>query len=762
MIFSAVGLALVLLTFIWSATIARISVEQELAVDSSISESKNIASIAAANLDEVLARALLYAQIGKSLLEGERVGIAYLSPMSLGDSAYLRFAVFNDRGELIHSSSQREAEPELARLLDKPEHIAQTKHGDVMIVGHPLVNAAGSEWRMPLAIPLFSSHKWLGTFAAAINLGYFLKVYKGVDLGHGGRIEILDRTGFQLAELNGKSLSAGADYRGSSFDRLLHHDATLGPIAAIRPGDTTESVGHFQMLERFPLAVVVTRDKASVIAGLAARHQRYYWSAGLVSIVAIGLMFGLTVLAQRQRKLYDTLTYSERQKQGLIEELEQEKSRAFQLASLDYLTGIPNRMKFHELARAELARARRSRKLYALFFLDLDNFKPINDTLGHAVGDLLLQAVADRLRNALREYDLVGRLGGDEFVILVSELETEDQVARIAEKLVAEICAPFLDLDGNDIEVSSSIGIALYPRDGQDVETLLTHADAAMYSAKSAGRGTYRFYDTSLNASAARQFELVARFRRAISENEFCLHYQARVDLDDFRAAGLEALVRWQHPEYGLIYPGEFIPLAEAHDLIVPLGLWVIDAACRQLAAWMQAQVPCLPIAINISAKQLKDEALVDVITGALRRYRVPAHLLEIEVTESCFLENPERAKSTLEDLKAHGLKISLDDYGTGFSSLSHMKALPVDAIKIDRSFIRDIRNDANDMIVASTIALAHNLGLNVVAEGVESREQLVHLKAAGCDEVQGFYLHRPEPAADLVPLLQRGRLAAV
>jgi len=266
-----------------------------------------------------------------------------------------------------------------------------------------------------------------------------------------------------------------------------------------------------------------------------------------------------------------------------------------------------------------------------------------------------------------------------------------------------------------------------------------------MYEAKRLGRGRYRYFDGALNTSSARRLELISRFRRAIRAGEFRLHYQMRIGLNDMQAVGMEALVRWQHPVHGLIYPGEFIDLAEEHDFIVPLGHWIIDTACAQLAAWRAFDMPLVPVAINISAKQLRDERLVGVVLEALARYAIPPQLLEIEVTESCFLERLDMAKWVLAQLDAAQIKISLDDYGTGFSGLSRMKQLPIRAVKIDRSFIHDIRNDPSDaMIVSSTISRSHSLGLKVVAEGVETKEQLGHLKAAGCDEVQGFYCHRP------------------
>ncbi len=730
--------------------------EKELVLKNSIAESRNIGAIVAANLDEVLGRTELYAKIGQSLLAGESAAAKYLNPLLTGDSAYLRVAIFDENGVLRHSSANRTAEPELAPAVKAFAASASGGTANAVHIGSPAARD-GSAWRVPLVMPIHSAGERLGYFAAIMDLGYFLNLYKEVALGEGGRIEILSQDGYQFAELNGITLSAGQDFRRGEYGKFLSASPAFGLIDAIRPDDQVHGFGIFHKLEHFPLTVVVSRDRHLLLQALASQHRAYLLRAVFISIVFVCLTFGLIYLVSRRHRLYNVLAHSEQEKRSLITQLESEKSRAMQLASHDYLTGIPNRMLFYELAASELARARRSRNYYACLFLDLDKFKLINDTLGHAVGDRLLQVASARLRANLRDYDLLARLGGDEFVILVSEIATEEAVAGIAAKLVEAICQPFHDLEGHDVEVSPSIGIALYPRDGQDVETLVTHADTAMYNAKQAGSATYRFFDASLNASTVLHNELLARFRRAIKEDEFCLHFQPRVALQNFRVAGIEALVRWQHPEHGLVYPGDFIGLAEDNDLIVPLGNWVVDAVCRQLAIWRNDGIPVVPVAINVSPRQLGDDALPETVRQALERYGVPAALLEIEVTENCLFEDFAHATEILGRLQRLGLKIALDDYGIGFSGLNNLKKLPLHSIKIDRSFIRDIRNDPSDVvIVASTIALAHNLGLNVVAEGVESVDQLVHLKTAGCDEVQGFYFQRPVPAAEIANTLLR------
>lgn len=753
------------LSLLWYFTLLRIENEKQLAIAGSIADSRNVAAIVSANLEEVLGKTLLYSRIGQSMLNGEQSSSSYFNPLFNGDSAYLRVAMFDARGRLVYSSARQKSEPELSRLINAGFMSSLTSAGEqTQMIIKPPMNRDGYSWRVPLLIPLQDGKGALqGFFAAILDLGYFLKTYEEVSVDGASRIEIINTAGLQLAELAGGILSGGSNYAGQEYATFLLTGKGDGLIHALRPGDAAQHVGVQRRLVHYPLAVVVSRDQQVLLGKLWPAHRQYYLQAILISLLVVVLSGGLISMAHRRRFLYEKLVYSEREKSGLIHQLEQEKSRAYQLASHDYLTGIPNRMLFYELAATELSRARRSRNLYALFFLDLDKFKLINDTQGHAVGDALLQEVARRLRAAVREYDLVARLGGDEFVVLVSEIRSEEIVAEIADKLVETLRAPYTDQLGCDVETAPSIGIALYPRDGQNITTLMTNADSAMYTAKSAGSGLYRFYDASLNAIAVRGLELLGRLRQAIREDEFCLHYQPKVALQDYRVVGMEALIRWQHPEHGLIYPGEFIGLAETHDLVQPLGHWIIEAVCRQLAQWRDAGLALVPVAINVSAKQLNDERLIAIFREALQRHRLEAHWLEIEVTESCFITDLEQARQTLEKLRDEGLRIYLDDYGTGYSSLSHIKTLPVYALKIDRSFVRDIRNDNSDgMIVASTVTLARNLGLKVVAEGVETREQLMHLKLMGCDEVQGFYLQRPVAAAQLVPLLQKGRFDLV
>ena len=436
------------------------------------------------------------------------------------------------------------------------------------------------------------------------------------------------------------------------------------------------------------------------------------------------------------------------------------EQKVHELARYDSLTGLPNRNMFlGELERAAM-RARRNGETFALCFLDLDRFKTINDTVGHDGGDELLKTMAARLRRTVRESDLVARLGGDEFVVLLEGSASASDVSFIAHSLKRAIAEP-LSIHGRSFLVTGSIGIGLYPADGEDAATLLKHADAAMYLAKEKGKNNVQFYTAELADLAARQFETESALRLALVRQEFVLHYQPKVDVLTRRVLGMEALVRWQHPTRGMVPPGDFIPLAEERGLIVPIGRWVIQAACRQIRDWRHAGLTVPRVAVNLSARQFADEALVEDIAQAMREHGVAPADIEIELTESVLMVDPDRANTVLQRLHGMGVRISIDDFGTGYSSLSYLKRFPAETVKIDRSFIRGLPGDGDDTaITQAVIAMAHSLGLTVIAEGVENEEQLAALRRLGCDEAQGFLLGRPMPAVELASRLGSTRSA--
>jgi diguanylate cyclase (GGDEF)-like protein/PAS domain S-box-containing protein len=436
------------------------------------------------------------------------------------------------------------------------------------------------------------------------------------------------------------------------------------------------------------------------------------------------------------------------------------------LAYYDPLTGLPNRLLFTEQLSRALAHARRHRRRIATMFIDLDNFKRVNDTLGHRAGDQLLREASARLSAVLREHDSVARgpaasddnsiarLGGDEFIVLLNDVPQAQDAAGAARRLVDTLAEPFT-IEGNEIFCSGSVGVSLYPEDGGDVDTLLMNADAAMYRAKARGRGGFQLYDKSMNECALDDLRMETRLRRAIERDEFILHYQPRIDVLSGRIAGAEALIRWQHPERGLLAPAEFIPLVEQAGLVIPIGEWAIETACRQSAKWHKAGLQTVPIAVNLASTHLREKGLPALVARALKRHGVPARSLEIEVTESILLADPELAVRVAQELSEMGVSMSIDDFGTGYSSMGYLKRLPLAALKIDRSFVRDLDTDPDDeAIVRAIIALARSLKLKVVAEGVETQAQLAFLQSVHCDEYQGFLNSRPVDPVEFATLL--------
>ncbi len=440
-----------------------------------------------------------------------------------------------------------------------------------------------------------------------------------------------------------------------------------------------------------------------------------------------------------------------------ITHLKKSEARLEHLAHFDPLTDLPNRLLFHSRLEHALEQAKRHSQRLAVLFIDLDRFKTVNDSLGHPAGDELLVNVARRIRARLRDEDTLARLGGDEFVILLEQVGEAQLAAIVAQDLLQIMAMPVQLSGGHEVFIGGSIGISLYPDDAGEAVQLVRNADAALYQAKEEGRNTYRFYTESLTRVAQERLALEAQLRRALERDEFVLHYQPQVDVADNRLIGVEALVRWQRPEDGLIPPAQFIPLAEETGLIVELGEWVLRHACSQMRAWLDQGLPPFTLAVNLSSRQFQQGDLAARVRAVLEQTGLPAHLLELEITESAIMEQGNQAVVGLDALKALGVRLAIDDFGTGYSSLAYLKRFAVDTLKIDRSFVRDIPDDQNDMqIAASIIGMAHNLHLQVLAEGVETEAQLGFLQIHGCNTYQGYLFSRPLPAEELQALLRR------
>jgi diguanylate cyclase (GGDEF)-like protein/PAS domain S-box-containing protein len=442
----------------------------------------------------------------------------------------------------------------------------------------------------------------------------------------------------------------------------------------------------------------------------------------------------------------------------ISERKQAEATIAFQ-AYHDLLTGLPNRALFKDRLGQAIVHAKRHGQTLATLFLDMDRFKVVNDTLGHLVGDGLLQGVAQRLRGSLREGDTLSRIGGDEFMLLLPHIRTRDNAAYIAQKILASLREPF-HIEGHEIFVGISIGIAVFPDDGDTIENLVKHADIAMYHAKDSGRNDYKFFTHELQKSFSGRLAVENEMRHALEKSEFEVYYQPQVSIEDQRIRGMEALVRWNHPSRGIVPPGEFIPIAEECGLITPISEWVLGAACRQAHLWRASELPPITMAVNLSARQIEHPHFIDKFTQCLREHHMSGQGLEIEITESTLMRDMEGSIEKLRKLADLGVEISIDDFGTGYSSLSYLKKLPIHTLKIDRSFIHDLTGPVNNgsTIVAGIAAMAKGLHLNVVAEGVETRAQLDYISSLGCDAYQGFLFSRPVAADKATEILARQR----
>ena len=425
-------------------------------------------------------------------------------------------------------------------------------------------------------------------------------------------------------------------------------------------------------------------------------------------------------------------------------------------AQHDFLTGLPNRMLLNDRVGQAIAAAQRHEKQVAVLFLDLDGFKHINDSLGHPTGDRLLQSIAWRLVECVRGADTVSRQGGDEFVVLLSELEQPEDAAHTARRML-QVVAEAHSIDQHDLHVTTSIGVSVYPDDGLDAETLIKNADTAMYQAKENGRQSYRFFKPAMNVRAVERQSIEESLRRALERNEFALHYQPKIDLRTGAITGAEALLRWTHPTHGLVSPARFIPVAEDCGLILPIGAWVLREACGQARAWVDAGLPITTMAVNVSAMEFQNENFLRNLTAILAETGLDPGSLELELTESVLMRRAESTASILQSVRERGVQVAVDDFGTGYSSLSYLRKFPVDALKIDQSFVRQISDGEDTTIVTAVIAMARSLKLRVVAEGVETVGELTFLRAHQCDEAQGYYFSRPVPPQQFARLLKTG-----
>ena len=743
-------LILFLLASSWAFIVKRAGDDDARAIRDAVVIQANIAQAVVNHTEQLLEWVRLFNGILASCPHPATARSVVQSAMGR-NSAFLRLMQFDASGKLGVSIG-KSPEPWLLEAADKFARSAKPDFSEIIVVGEAPPFDHAHAWMLPVFYrPPSVENSSRGFLVALIDKGQFQQFFGNIMLGKGGEITLLAGDGLELLRLREgrlESRSAAAARRD-----LLEN--------AGKPDQQGDLLVAFKQVSMSPLSVLVSRPRERVLAENRATQRGYLGSGLLLTVTMLALTILWTVAAARRRKLIDSLTVAQRNNERLIKQIGKEKEAAYLLATHDKLTGLPNRMLFADLARRHLGRARRLHGGFALMFIDLDRFKPINDTYGHKAGDQLLVEVAQRLLDCGRQTDVVSRFGGDEFVALVGDLRNTQDVSVVAEKYIDVLSRPYLEIvAGVELRVSPSIGIAFYPDDAEDIDALLRQADMAMYQAKERGRATYAFADPALNRRYELGNQIEAALPLALAKNEIRVHYQPKVSLADFHITGVEALARWEHVQMGTISPADFISVAEKCGAIVVLGEYVIREVCRQLWVWAQAGVPLVPVAVNVSPRQLCSPGLFDFVARMLDEYGLAPGMLEIEITETGLVGTDEAFVETLNSLAALGVQIAIDDFGTGYSGFGNLRNLPAKYLKIDRSFIKNIRNDISDAaIVSTTISLSHNLHLETIAEGVETNEQVAHLKAARCDQAQGYFFSPPRVASEIEELLVQGRI---
>jgi diguanylate cyclase (GGDEF)-like protein len=625
------------------------------------------------------------------------------------------------------------------------DYFRSQHESESLSVGRPDKRMGSGDWKLHFSRRLNGLHgSFAGIVMVSVDAAYFVSGYESSTLGEQGVLAILGSDGVFRARRSGDTVSSGGmvDYAA------VVPTTDAGPSEGRLSTDTWDGVPRYtsaRQLYEFPLAVIVGLSADEQMAATRRDMHAYVWRASAISLLLILIV---TMLGRMSHELAQG-------RRRAVQEQVAHASRVEYLAYHDGLTTLPNRSLFSKLLAQSISQARRYKRQLALLFIDLDRFKHINDTLGHEAGDQLLQEVAARLTACLRDSDTVARLGGDEFVVLLPELDVDKYAATVAQKILSSVARPFLLL-GQEFRVTASVGISTYPEDGQDEQTLTKNADIAMYQAKEEGKNNFQFYSEKLNANSLERLTLESGLRHALERSEFQLHYQSKREIRSGRITGMEALLRWQHPDLGTVAPMQFIPVAEETGLIVPIGKWVLRTACLQNVVWQNEGLPHLSMAVNLTTRQFFDEHLLSDLMTILADTHMDATLLELEITESLLMRDVEHTLRVLGGLKDMGIRIAIDDFGVGYSSLSTLKRFPLNTIKIDRSFIRDVASVPEDKaLTEAIIAMGRTLSLTVVAQGVETKEQADYLRQNACDEFQGFYLDKPVPADQIAGSLR-------
>ncbi|WP_201176590.1 bifunctional diguanylate cyclase/phosphodiesterase [Pseudomonas sp. S31] len=730
------------LAFLWGLHFSQKAASRQDALSAKAAEHLNLASIVAESLRQLLDRAQAVGRVTQDDMKTQRLGGFNLARILAEDPVFKRMSLYDRQGRLLSASHPDEAQalPE-DWLLQLKRHVAH--YGFKPFLPKVVQNdnpAAMPNWRLPFLLPLADlPGREIGSILVVqLDIGYLAVLFQHIELGHSGLVRLLQDDGQERLRIDTNGVVVAGD---ALLPELPQGDQASGLLTQYAVGEPYQSL-YRRVAER-GFSVVVSQRHDEILAPTTLAFGRQFWlNLSMTLMILASLVWTLRLLRKRQ-EAFSALEQAQQVNQQLIDRLEDEHRRSSHAAATDHLSGLHNRRQFVEIASQALTRQRGRRQLLAILFIDMDRFKSINDSLGHKIGDLLLQAVAGRIQRLLEPGDEASRFGGDEFVVLLAGERSEERINTWVRTLVQKLSATYA-LDGQEVNTSPSVGVSICPRDGQDIDSLIRCADAAMYSAKQAGRAQYRFFDPSLNLSDIQAFTLEQAFVSALAERQFVLHYQPQIRLDTHQVLGYEALVRWDHPEFGLLYPDRFIAMAERSGFIIDLGWEVLRLACEELARWRR-DGRSSRLAVNVSALQLRQADFAERLLAQLRQHGIDPRQLELEITETTVLDPEGTAVEHLHRLRTAGIGISLDDFGRGYAGFAHLQALPLSKLKIDRSLIAPLSNSYDDSpIVSSTIILAKRLGLEVVAEGVETREQVVCLKLAGCDIAQGYHFSRP------------------
>jgi len=619
----------------------------------------------------------------------------------------------------------------------------EVRGSDILVELSPV--QSGSESRLRFSRPLSAPDgAFNGVAVVEVDAAFFVSGYDPTKLGEDGVLAVLGNEGIFRVRRSGERVYFGETVDYASVVTTDDFSET-GVVLSISDWDYVVRYTSARELYDFPLALVVGLSEEEQLA--SAHDQAISYQIRAVGASAL-LLLGLALVGRMSWRV------------GKLRENERESRiaharRVEHLAYHDALTGLPNRSFLSKILDDRIRQSGRYGREFALLFLDLDGFKQINDSLGHGAGDDLLREVARRLTRSLRETDTVARMGGDEFMVVLPEVESEERVSTVARKILTALSEPFV-LFGEKFSITVSVGISIFPLDGEDQETLMKNADIAMYAAKDDGKNNFRYFSTAMSNASEERIKLETSLRRALANEEFELHYQTRRDLESGRVTGMEALLRWNHPEFGTLGPNRFLPLAEETGLILPIGKWVLRTACRQSQVWRKQGLPRLSVAVNLSARQFFDVNLSSDIRSTLEETGMAPELLEMEVSESVLARDTAKTLPVLERLKKIGVRITVDNFGTGYSALASLGRLPLDTIKIDRLFVRQDASDAASRdVINGILAMGRVLSPSVIAHGVETKEQVDFLRDQVCDQVQGFFFGKPFRAAEVFEMLQ-------